>query len=70
MLARMANRGGLYLWADERLKGRLDAQLIEWRDADLSFDRMVDELRGFDLEVSRETVRRWFKALPESESAA
>ena len=58
----MGNRGGLYLWADERLDGGLATQLAEWRSAGVTIDQIVDLLRDRDLIVSRETVRRWLKA--------
>lgn len=58
----MGNRGGLYLWADERLDGGLAPQLAQWRAEGLTIDQIVDVLRDRDLVVSRETVRRWLKA--------
>lgn len=55
----MANRPGLRMWADSLLKGKLDALLIEWEGEGLTIDQMTRQLHDRDIEVSRESVRRW-----------
>lgn len=57
----MSRPPGLYMWANERLDGKLDETLAEWKAEGLSIDKMVIRLAEHDLTVSRETVRRWFK---------
>ena len=66
----MGHTSGLYRWADERLDGGLDDQLATWRAEGLTLDQIVDELRGRDLGVSRETVRRWLKSATPSGATA
>jgi transposase-like protein len=47
------------MWADERLDGQLDALLLSLRAEGLSIDGITRALWERDIEVSRETVRRW-----------
>jgi hypothetical protein len=55
----MANRPGLRMWADALLKGGLDALLLQFRADGLTIDQMTRELHDRDIEVSRESVRKW-----------
>lgn len=60
----MARIAVLYDLANERLAGRLAHHLRAWRnDEDLTIDQIVDVLRDREVEVSRETVRRWLRDL-------
>lgn len=49
------------MWADERLDGQLDALLRGWAAEGLSAEAIARELWRRDIEVSRETVRRWVR---------
>ncbi len=55
----MANRSGLRMWADVLLDGQLDPTLKGWKAEGLTVDQITRELHDRDIEVSRETVRRW-----------
>jgi hypothetical protein len=46
-------------YADLRLGGRLDETLAAMRADGLTIDQIVDALRARDIDVSRESVRRW-----------
>jgi hypothetical protein len=47
------------MWADALLKGGLDALLLQFRADGLTIDQMTRELHDRDIEVSRESVRKW-----------
>ncbi len=47
------------MWADVLLDGKLDPILKGWKAEGLTVDQITRELHDRDIEVSRETVRRW-----------
>ena len=63
----MANRPGLRMWADALLKGGLNTLLLQFEADGLTIDQMTRELHNRDIEVSRESVRKW---LAEARAAA
>jgi hypothetical protein len=55
-----------YPLVDRLLDGKLADTLIRYRDDGLTFDQMVTSLKAdHDLDVSRETFRRWLKKIDE-----
>lgn len=58
-----------HLLVDRLLKGRLAESLTAWRDEGLSFESMAFRLHAeHDIEVTSETVRRWYGELCEAAS--
>lgn len=45
------------------LGGRLNQKLRRWRDQGRTLDTIAADLRAQGIDVSRETVRRWYLAL-------
>lgn len=59
-----------YAWADRLLEGTLDERLRQYRAEGMSAERIAFELRAQQVEVSRETVRRWINEMPLHEAAS
>lgn len=59
----------IYDWADRLLDGNLADTLREMRADGLTIDQVVDALRDKDVEVSRETVRRWLAKIDPERAA-
>ena len=49
-----------YDLANLALGGRLAESLGEWKAEGLTLDRIAERLRADGIDVSRETVRRWY----------
>lgn len=58
-----------YDMANLVLKGQLDHCLIRWRYEGKTLDDIAVDLRGRGVDVSRETVRRWYVRM-DAESVA
>lgn len=58
-----------YDMANLVLGGRLNQSLRKWRNEGRTLDTIAADLRGRGVDVSRETVRRWYVAL-DAESVA
>ncbi len=62
----VAQRPYSYQLANQKVGGNLDQLLADCRKRDLSFDQIADVLHEFNVYTSRETIRRWLQATPES----